>query len=328
MMNKINSTLIAALVATLTFWQCENLNDTTGGNGDIEEQILALIAAEDSLYEVDDFDNTDQMDFGMGKQTVDQQMVPGPFDSTAIWRFWRTDMARQRLEPEIIVENDSLVYAVLTHQITGTFHVLQRERVWTDDSTWTVGDTVGYSEKPIQMVLGRKVRFEYLPNPGNEYHWRRTGMTPLYGGSVDGTIDFTRLALTNLVTDTTRILSDFENHYISMLRQPLEFARGDTARVDLFVLNGDNDLPEWVRYKWDFHHFRPVPPAREIMRYTGTNDDGEKRYTRVFELRGRDRIFKAYVEAVDARTLFDHSYTLYNSQILGFHYRGGPPRHP
>ncbi|MCF7796225.1 MAG: hypothetical protein K9N11_02890 [Lentisphaeria bacterium] len=327
-MKKRFSLLLLALAATFILWHCENLNDSSGGDGAIEEQILALLASEDSLYELDDFDNTDQMDFGLGKGIANLQMVPGPFDSAAVWRFWRTGMARQRLEPEITVENDSLAYARLTDQITGTFHVLQRERVWTDDTTWTVGDTVGYSEKPIQMVLGRKVRFEYLPNPANEYHWHRTGMTPLYGGSVDGTIDFVRLVLTNLVTDSSRVLSDFENHYISMLRQPLAFARGDTARADLFVLNGDSALPEWVRYKWDFHHFRPVPPAREIMRYTGTNDDGEKRYTRIFELRGRDRVFKAYVEAVDARTLFDHSYTTYHSQILGFHYRGGPPRHP
>lgn len=327
-MNKRSIRLMVTLVALFTFWQCENVNDSIGGSGDIEDQILALLAAEDSLYELDDFENTDQMDFGLGKQVAGTRMVPGPFDSTSVWRFWRTGMARNRVEPEITVENDSLAYAELTDQVTGTFHVLQRERVWTNDSTWTVGDTLGNSEKAIQMVLTRRVRFEYLPNPANEYHWRRTGMTPLYGGSVEGTIDFTRLVLTNLVTDTSRVLTDFENHYISMLRQPLAFARGDTARVDLFMLNADNDQPEWVRYKWDFHHFRPVPPSREIMRYTGTNDAGEKHYTRVFELRGRDRIFKAYVEAVDARTLFDHSYDTYNSQILGFHYRGRPARHP
>lgn len=327
-MNKINFRLIMILVALFTFWQCENVNDPTGMDGEIQEQILALLAAEDSLYELDDFENTDQVDFGLGKQTAADQMIQTPFDSAAVWRFWRTGMVRQRVEPEITVENDTLAYARLTHQVTGTFHVLQRERIWTDDSAWTVGDTVAYSQKAIQMMLSRRVRFEYMPDPANEYHWRRTGMTPLYGGSVDGTIDFSRLVLTNLVTDSSRILTDFQNHFISMLRQPLAFAWGDTARADAFVLNNETELPEWVRYKWDFHHFRPVPPARELMRYTGTNEDGEKRYTRIFQLRGRDRIFKAYVEAIDARTLFDHSFTAYNSQILGFHYRGNPPRHP
>lgn len=323
-------TLMLAIVATLVFWQCDKVNDPVNSTDDtITQQILALITSEDSLYEIDDMGDADAVDFGLGKMTVESAALtfPGPFDSTSIWRFHRSEMNRQRQEPEVTVVNDSLSYATLSDHVTGIFHVLQRERVWTSDSTWTVGDTLSYTEKPIDMLLTRHVRFEYLPNLRNVYHWMRTGMTPVYGGSVNGTLDFTRLTLRNLVTDSVRTMTDFENTYISVIRRPLEFARQDTARLDLFVLNSDNTQPEWVRFKWDFNRMNPITPSREMMRYVGTNTADEKQYAKVFRLMGRDRVFKAYLEAVDSRTLFDPTYTTYNSQILGFHYLGRPPRH-
>ena len=322
--------LIISMMAVGSLWQCDKIDDPANSTNSITDQILALIASEDTLYEIDDMENTDAVDFGMGKVTSETSatVFPGPFDSTSVWRFHRTAMSRERLEPEVTVVNDSLSFALLSDQVTGMFHVLQRERVWTSDSTWTVGDTVSYSEKPIDMLLTRHVRFEYLPNFRNEYHWVRTGMTPVYGGSVDGTIDFVRLTLRNLVTDSSRTMTDFENTYLSILRRPLEFARQDTARLDLFVLNAENTQPEWVRFKWDFNRMGPVLPSRDMMHYLGINENNEKQYAKIFRIMGRDRVFKAYIESVDARTLFDPSYTSYNSQILGFHYVGRPPRNP
>lgn len=322
--------MILGMVALLSLWQCNKIDDPENSSDSITDQILALIASEDTLYEIDDMGNADAVDFGMGKTTAETTTLtfPGPFDSTSVWRFYRTEMARERVEPEVTVVNDSLSYATLTDHVTGIFHVLQRERVWTSATTWTVGDTLASIEKPIDMALTRHVRFEYLPNLRNVYHWMRTGMTPVYGGSANGTIDFTRLTLRNLVTDSVRTMTDFENTYISVIRRPLEFARQDTARMDLFVLNAESTQPEWVRFKWDFNRMNPVEPSREMMRYLGTNAADEKQYAKVFRIMGRDRVFKAYMEAVDARTLFDNSYTTYNSQILGFHYAGRPPRHP
>ncbi len=318
---------VMSLMAVVV-WNCDQAQNTTTDS--IKNQILSLISSEDTLYEVDDVGNVTQDDWGLSKTlTVYETPDPAPaaFDSQYVWRFWRTNMSHTRVAPEVQVENDSLAYATLTANITGIFHALQRERIWTSATDWVMGDTISLVGKPIAMTLTRHVRFQYLPNRHGVHHWVRTGMTPVYGGSDNGTIEFNSLRLTNLATDSSRTLVDFENTYISMRAHALTFHRGDSVRVDLFLTMPAPDDRAVVRFKWDFQHQRPVEPARQGMRYLGTDENGRQHFGKVSRLMGRDHIFKAYLDAVDTRTLFDPDYAVYNSQILGFHYMGRAPRH-
>lgn len=288
----------------------------------IESAILKAIAADDSTYGIEGLDDIEDEDYSLGKSLgSDQSNLTASIavrDSNYVWRFARRGMNAERLVT-VEVETDSSAVALISHHITGTFHVKQFARVWTDLNTWERGDSVRFSEKPIDMTTIRRVAFrKRLDRAGNE-RWKPVAMTLLSGHS-GGNLDIE--AMEWAAEDSILVLTDFEDVFYSR-NHPLLLSQLGVNHMNIVVRNDVEGEMEKVvgRLGYNPRIGRPDSRSRFHFNFVETLDTGDKVYSRrIAPNRLHRRHFKGYVEVLDYRTLFDHDFVVYSSATLGFIY--------
>jgi len=312
---------VLALITMGFLVSCEIAETDT--NTDVEDAIMRAIAADDSTYGLDGLGDIDEEYYSLGKAVSEAQLSLEAIeltslDSNYVWSFGRRGMEVER-EVIVEVENDSAAQALISHHMTGTFIVRQFDRVWTGERTWDRGDSVRFSEKPIDMTTHRRVAFRKRVNDAGEEQWIPTAMT-LLSGRAGSTLDIE--ALEWIAEDSTMVLSDFDTEYYSR-RQPLVLSRSGVNQVNIIVSNDVEGEAEQVigRLGYNPRMSRPDARSRFHSYYTETLENGDKVYVqRVAPIRQHHRHFKGFVEAIDYRTLFDHDYVEYASATLGFIY--------
>ncbi|MEA3286877.1 MAG: hypothetical protein U9Q77_05835 [Candidatus Marinimicrobia bacterium] len=318
---KLKQCLIVSLLALGMLWSC-TINEVDE-RAEIEDAILALIAADDSTYGIDGMEDVDETDLSLGKLPVIQQSgssdrVNVVMDSSYIWRFGRSGMSSER-EVTVEVEDDSSAIALITQQITGTFHARQFVRVWIDERSWERGDSVRFSEKDIDMSVNRRVAFRKRMLPNGDERWVAIAMTLAYGTSGDA-LDI--LSLEWVAEDSTRVLSDFDQVFYGR-GNPLAFAMFGANQIDVIVSNDVADEAEAVIGRLGFHPRLNGPDLRNRIhfQYVETLESGDKVYSRSIPPVHRPlRHFKGFVEVLDYRTLFDHDHVDYTAATVGFVY--------
>ncbi|MBC8375384.1 MAG: hypothetical protein H8E26_05005 [FCB group bacterium] len=296
----------------------ESNNEVTN----IESAILKVIAADDSTYGIEGLGDIEDEDYSLGKALEsDQSAVLSSIsvrDSNYVWKFARRGMDVERVIT-VEVEDDSSALALINHQITGTFYVKQFARVWTSLDTWERGDSIRFSEKPIDMSATRRVAFRKRMDNAGEAHWKPVAMTLLSGHSGE-TLEIE--ALEWVAEDSTLVLTDFGNVFYSR-RNPLLLSQMGANHMNVVVSNDVEGEGEKVTGRLGYHPRLSHPDSRSRFHfhYTETLDSGDKVYTqRIFPNRLHRRHFKGFVEVIDYRTLFDHDYEDYSSATLGFIY--------
>lgn len=313
--------LVLSMTGFLFLWSCEATEPDN--SAEIENTLLRLIEADDSTFSIEGMDNADDIDFMLGKNTdqvefsaQDQLMLR---DSLYIWRFGRSNMDRNR-EITIDVETDTSAEATIIYTITGTFHVHQYERNLTSDSSWERGDSVRFSEKPIDMSIERRVQFRLVERPGHGEHWRVTAFTPAYGSSSGSDLAIARMEW--VVGDSLITLEDFGNTFIGRPLN-LEFGVEDLNQINVYVTNNILDENEAVIGKMHHHPRLDGPRMRRHVRfeYQGSNDSGEKLYSRQVNAPNHPgRRLNSTLHVTDLRTLFDHDYLQYDAASLSVSY--------
>jgi len=295
-------------------------NQTT----DIEDAIMKVISADDSTYGIEGLGNIEDEDYSLGKALEGTQVAIEPSvlslrDSNYVWRFGRSGMEAER-EITIEVEDDSSALALISHHITGIFHIRQFERVWTAVDTWEMGDSVRFSQKAINMTTHRRVAFKKRLNAAGLEQWKPIAMTLLTGHSGES-LDIE--ALEWVAEDSTLILTDFDTVLYDR-RHPLLLSRVGVNQVNVVLSNNDlEDEAEMVTGRLGYHPQLNGPDSRSrfLFHYVETLGTGDKVYSqRIIPVRVYPRNFKGFVEAIDYRTLFDHDYPDYTSATLGFIY--------
>ncbi len=323
-------TLLIIIVLTLgIFISCElSENDETIS---IEANIKRIIATDAGTYSIDGMEDTELEDFVLNKALVPTESSAASYstmilDSNSVWRFGRRNMNKDR-EIIVEVETDSSATALITHHITGTFHVREFERVWLDDGSWERGDSVRFSEKPIDMNVNRHVNFRKRTNAAGEERWIPTSMTMAYGSSGEA-LDIQSLEW--VAGDSVKLVTDFETNYYDR-RHPLHFMMRRVNQLKVNVSNAVAGNAETVTGRFGLNQ-RPADADsrnRVKLQYRETLDTGEKVYGRHIPGVNRpQRHFKASLEALDQRTLYDHDYNLYSSSTLGFVYTLRRPARP
>ncbi len=321
--------ILLVVIGMTLFWSCQvNKDDLT----QIEEEILALINADDSTFSLEGFSDG-MLDFFLGKPVPDAStfqdgLIPDVFDSNYVWRFRRSDMQVER-EVNVDVQNDTSAFVSFTFHVTGNFHTLRYSRHWTSDSTWEQDTLVSETIKPIDITINRYAQFRYREEMGmNQHHWRYVGSTVAYGTSSNATVGISALSFDN--GDTTLVLDDFSNTFFGPWH-PILFYVNEQGRLTVHVTNSEvPDSAESVIGHWGFH--RHLSGVREFLRfhYAGSEDDGTKDYVRfVVAPQYPYRRFAGMIQVLDLRTLFDESYPYYNAAVLNFHYwLRRHPHHP
>ena len=319
------SKLIIVLMGLATLWSCDVTE--TDNTVSIEEAIMADINADENIFDLEGLDNIDEDEYFLERANSGDIDGIGPMsvlmgDSNYVWRFSRREMHNDR-EFTIEVENDSSTTTLITDHITGQFHVRQFDRIWTSDSTWERGDSVRFSQKPIDQIINRRVIHRLITTPDGEERWRRVAKTIAYGSSGDA---LSIEALEWIAGDSLRILTDFGDVYYGHDNQ-LTFPRGPGNSINVIVANELEGDSESVTGRFggrqgghgghdhDFHR-------RTRFHYEGTRDNGDKEYTGLMP--GNDspqRHFKGHIEVTDDRTLFDHDYEFYTSARVDFSYK-------
>lgn len=305
---------------------CEVADTET--NADMHEAIMKVIAEDDALYDLQDWNNTEYEDFGLASMPDKDHHVAEIFervvrDSNYVWKFARRDMEQER-EVIIEVEDDTSAQSLILDHVTGNFHVKQFERIWTDDGRWYRGDSVQFSVKPIDLNSQRRVMFKKRFDASGAEHWIPVASTMKLEQSGDA------LAIESLQVvraDTIITLDEFETEFYSR-RHPLALVGAELRAV---VSNELPDEAEMVKSRLGF-----IPRmdhrghgSRSHFLFVETLDNGDKLY--VQPLANNDspeRRFKGSIEAVDLRTLFDHDYMQYSMSRVGFMYdkgRRNPP---
>lgn len=295
----------------------------TDQSTDIEAAIMRVIAADDSTYGLEGMDNIEDEDYKLGKSLVGTQttVVPSVLtlrDSNYVWRFGRSGMQKDR-EITVEVEDDSSAVALISHHITGTFHVKQFERVWITDDEWERGDSVRFSEKPIDMTANRSVAFRKRLDREGEERWFPVAMTLLSGHSREN-LDIE--ALEWVAEDSTLILTDFETTLYNR-NHPLLLSQMGINHMNVVLSNDVEGAAEKVTGRLGYHPRFSDPDSRSRFHfhYVETLDTGDKVYTqRIIPNRLHRRHFKGFVEVLDYRTLFDHDYVNYSAATVGFIY--------
>lgn len=313
--------IILPLMLLMMLVACEDTNSNI--ELDAQDAILKLIAADDSTYGIDDMGNIEDEDFILGKSVLPATSsntiyMPAMRDSNFIWRFGRTDM---NVERDILVEmeDDTSAVALITHHITGTFHVKQFERIWLDTETWERGDSIRFSEKPIDMTAQRRVSFKKRISPLGGERWKPIAMT-LQTGTSGSALEIETLEW--VAEDSTVILSDFENVFYSR-RDPLLLSQHGANQMNVLVSNDVAEEGELVKGRFGYHPRMGRPDARSRFhfQYVETMENGDKRYTKdIAPVRHHRRHFKGFIDVLDFRTLFDHDYLEYSSATIGFVY--------
>ena len=302
-------------------WSCDvSEADNTAS---IEASLMRSIAADDSTYGIDGMEDIEDDDFALewvteaspaGSSIVTESLR----DSNYVWRFSRRNMSETR-EVIIEVEDDSSALALITYHITGTFHIRQFQRVWTNRDHFERGDSVRFSEKPIDMTSNRRVAYRKRHNAAGEEEWLPVAMTHAYsqsGNSVD--IE----AMEWVTEDSVRVMTDFASVLYDR-RRPLLLSLAGTNRINILVSNNVPGASERLTSRLGYHPRMDGPGLRNHLRlnYVETNDIGYKIYsTRIMPPSYPQRHFKGFVEVMDHRTLFDHDYAFYSVATLGFVY--------
>ena len=319
-MKKYQIIVLLALVMGI-FISCDVAE--SDANTSIEDAIMRVIAADDSTYGIEGMGDIEDEDYALGKSPVGDHSAElfstlSMRDSNYVWRFGRRGMGVERVIT-VEVEDDSSALALITHTLTGTFHVHQFARVWTSESEWTRGDSIRFSEKPIAMTSTRRVAFRKRLNDAGEEHWKPVAMTLLSGHSGE-VLDIE--ALEWVAEDSTLVLTDFGNVFYSR-NNPLLLSQTGINRMNVVLSNEVEDEGEMVAGRLGYHPrlSRPDSRSRFHFHYTETLDTGDKVYTqRILPTRLHRRHFKGFIEVIDFRTLFDHDYETYTSATLGFIY--------
>lgn len=289
----------------------------------IEDAIMRVIAADDSTYGIEGMADIEDEDYALGK-SLGGDRYPESIsmmslrDSNFVWRYSRRGMEVDR-SVTVEVEDDSSALALITHSITGTFHVRQFERVWTSGSEWERGDSIRFSEKPIEMTSTRRVAFRKRLNRAGEEQWKPVAMTLLTGHSGE-VLDIE--ALEWVAEDSTLVLTDFGNVFYNR-NHPLLLSQSGANHMNVVLSNNTEGEGEKVTGRLGFHPRLSHPDSRSRFhfRYTETLDTGDKVYTQLIHPnRHHRRHFKGFVEVIDFRTLFDHDYLEYTSATVGFIY--------
>jgi len=309
------------LITLALLWSC-GVNETDQ-NAQIEADILSLIAADDSSYSIEGLDDIEDDDLALGKSSpaVETEMIlttDAVLDSSYVWRFGRSAMHTER-EITVEVENDSAAVALISHHITGIFHARQFNRVWTSPTAWERGDSVRFSEKPIDMTINRRVAFRNRTLPNGNQRWQATAMTLAYGSSGNA-LDIQSLEW--VAEDSVRVLDDFENVFY-VRGDPLSFAMSGVNQINVVLSNDVPDEAEAVIARLGFNPRVHGPDLRNRIhfQYVETLDSGDKVYSRsVPAVQYPHRFFKGFIEVLDQRTLYDHDYLNYDAATLGFIY--------
>ncbi|MCF7825893.1 MAG: hypothetical protein K9M55_11300 [Candidatus Marinimicrobia bacterium] len=319
---KLKLLLLVSLLTLGLISSCDvaESNQTT----DIEDAIMKVISADDSTYGIEGMGNIEEEDYTLSKSLVGTQVASGITvlslrDSNYVWRFGRTGIEVER-EITIEVEDDSSALALISHQITGTFHVRQFERVWTGVDSWERGDSVRFSQKPINMTTHRRVAFKKRLDAAGVEQWKPVAMTLLTGHSGES-LDIETLEW--VAEDSTLILTDFDTVLYDR-RHPLLLSQLGANHVNVVLSNNDVEgEAEMVTGRLGYHPRLSGPDARSRFHfhYVESLATGEKVYSqRIIPIRMHPRNFKGFVEVIDYRTLFDHDYPDYTSATLGFIY--------
>jgi hypothetical protein len=327
-MKKQGFIILLALAVTI-MWSCSVSEPDQ--NSEIEDAILSLIAADDSTYGIEGMDDVEDDDLSLGKsvsapETEQYLTVETALDSSYIWRFGRSDMQTER-EITVEVESDSSAVALISHHVTGIFHVRQFERVWTSSTTWERGDSVRFSEKTIDMTINRRVAFRKRTLPDGSERWLATAMTLAYGSSGDA-LDIQSLEW--IAEDSVRVLDAFETTFYSR-GEPLSLSIMGANQMNVIVSNDVADEAEAVIARLGFNPRVHDPNLRNRihLQYVETLDSGDKVYSRSVPASQHPlRYFKGFIEVMDMRTLFDHDFTTYQSATLGFIYTMRRHVHP
>ncbi len=311
---------LTLLLGLALLWSCDVT--ATDHTAEIENTLLRLLEADDSSYTIIGMEDTDDLDLlGKGiaaEASTGNEFGPDLFDSLSIWRFGRTGMQMER-DITIDVEGDTAATATIVHHISGTFHVRQYERTWTSDSTWERGDSIRFSEKPMDLTMTRRVQFRERETDGAR-RWRVTAITPVVGGSATCPIDLVRLEW--IAEDTTITLENFGDTFYE-LPLALEFATEGTNEVRVYLTSDMAGESEAVVGKWHHHPRLQGPHTREQNRfaYVGTNAEDEKMYMRMVDTpQFPNRRMQGFIDVIDHRTLFDHDYINYDATSLGLQY--------
>jgi len=319
MYRKIIVLIVILMIGGL--WSCEV--SETDQISDVEDTIMRIIAADDSTYAIDGFENISNESFPLNKTSEAtaielMAMTEVVIDSNYIWRFGRSDMSNTQ-EVTIEIENDTAAVSLISHHITGVYHVQQFNRIWTSDSTWIVGDSVRFSQKPIEMTIDRRVAFRKRVLLDESERWMATDMTLAYGSSGEA---LNIHSLEWVAEDSTKILDDFETTFYGRAN-PLVFAMQGFNHINVIVSNDVIGNAESIVGKFGFHPRLNGPGLRNrvFYQYIETLESGDKVYSSLIPAVQRPlRHFKGFVEVLDFRTLFDHDYETYSAATVGFIY--------
>jgi hypothetical protein len=317
---KTNQVVLLSLFTMLFLWNCD-VTETNEMDG-AEDAILSMIELDDSTYALDGWDDIEESDFSLAKQSPgvaeDDFGQVLHFDSTSVWRFGRRDMNQERTI-SIEVEDDTSAIALISHHISGTFHSRQFQRVWTSDSTWERGDSIRFSTKPIDLTVERRVAFIKITDNDGAEHWRPVSRTMAYGSSSN---ELELSSLEWIARDSIRVLDDFSNRFYGQ-SDPLVLIVAGNNRLNAHVSNETDGETELVRGHWGYHpRLNEVGMRTQInLRYVESAEDGSKTYSRRIDAPNRpNRMFRGSLKVVDYRTLFDHDYPSYDAVTLGFTY--------
>ena len=312
---------IITVLALVLVWSCDI--SETDSNAEVESSILSLITADDSSFGIDGMEDMEDEEYVMAKAAPEAMEETSLYpallrDSTSIWRYSRRNMSQER-EVTVEVETDSSAVALITHHITGTFHVRQFERVWTSDSTWERGDSIRFSQKAIDMTVNRRVSFRIRTMNNGDQRWRPVSMALAYG-STGNALDI--MALEWVAEDSVVILDNFDTQFYDR-EHPLILSIAGQNRANVRLVNDTAGEGEMVKGNWGYHPRLNGPDLRrnDNFHYVETLDNGEKLYSRGVQAPNRPhRQFRGSIQIVDFRTLFDHDAANYSGAILGFNY--------
>lgn len=311
--------LIITILSLGMIWSCDVTE--TKQNGDVEDTILNLILTDNAGAEFEGFENED--DFSLSKNPDETQVesaveVDRVRDSSYVWRFGRTAMHRER-EITVEIEDDTSALALISNHITGIFHVRQFNRLWTSDSTWERGDSVQFSHKPIDFNLNQHVVYHKRINAEGEEQWKKMSSTLAYGSSSEA-ISIQSLGWVR--QDSLLVMENFGENFYTKSRALLSHLLR-SRQLQLTVSNSASDTPDLVKASLIY-----VPQTGRILRkrfglgFNETLESGANLYSRrLAQIDFVPQIIKGTIEVIDARTLFDHSFTEYASATVAYSFQ-------
>ncbi|MCF7804854.1 MAG: hypothetical protein K9N46_04095 [Candidatus Marinimicrobia bacterium] len=229
--------LIPAMVvlAGLIIIECDTVTEPTG---EIQEEISAIIQAEDSLFSMDGLNDAtgDSLSLFGGPG----QRHPG-FGGPIFPRFVRRtiESTHRSIDVEILTGDSAIV--TVTHQIVGKIFI----GIDSDTTDSVRVDTVW--EKPFDFTSTHKAQMVNRPYPedtrmrmGSRHNgWRVAGMTPIVTTTAGSDLLVEYLRIRNVTSGESETIEDPLNDFLTLRTAPL-FDVGDSVVVEISVENGDN----------------------------------------------------------------------------------------